>query len=281
MEKIHSYEPNVQIRIASKSIFSLNIQSNNKNIPDIFKFIEESKSEYGIEDYTVASTSLEDVFLKINNQSNLNEMKYINKKAGSKEILVAENLIEINDFLTQFLSQLERNLLPLYRNKIILLLEYLSGLVIIYIFAFMYKFVNKSSNIILDLIEILEENKIYIYEEDNSINGILKDSYAYNSLTMTLKALSKKPNNVQNLIDLAYDESFAHIAMGCISINQIGDEWDTYITNLNLGNLFADTMFLVSAYLKKEFGINAIIINKIKMKKDDNIVIGNLEEKKN
>ena len=43
--------------------------------------------------------------------------------------------------------------------------------------------------------------------------------------------------------------------MGCISINQIGDEWHTYITNLNLGNLFADTMLVVSAFLKKEFGI--------------------------
>ena len=71
------------------------------------------------------------------------------------------------------------------------------------------------------------------------------------------------------MIDLAYDESSAHIAMGCISINKIGDKWDSYVTSLNLGNLFADTMLLVSAFLRKEFGINAIILNKIAMNKNE------------
>jgi ATP-binding cassette subfamily A (ABC1) protein 3 len=44
-EKIQSYEPNVYIRFASKSSFSLNIPSDNKNISDIFRFIEDSKKE--------------------------------------------------------------------------------------------------------------------------------------------------------------------------------------------------------------------------------------------
>ena len=60
--EILKYEPKVEIKIDSKYIFSVNIQSNNKNIEAIFNYIEEIKSEYGIEDYTVGSTSLEDVF---------------------------------------------------------------------------------------------------------------------------------------------------------------------------------------------------------------------------
>jgi len=79
-EKIKNYEPNAQIKVASKSVFSINIQSNNTHIPEMFQLIENSKAEYGIEDYTVASTSLEDVFLKINNKSDLNDMKYSQKK---------------------------------------------------------------------------------------------------------------------------------------------------------------------------------------------------------
>jgi ATP-binding cassette subfamily A (ABC1) protein 3 len=63
--KISEYEPNAEIKVASKGIFSINIQSNNQHIPEIFDYIEQTKTQYGIEDYTVSSTSLEDVFLKI------------------------------------------------------------------------------------------------------------------------------------------------------------------------------------------------------------------------
>jgi len=267
-EGIKNYEPNAYIKVASKSVFSLNIKQNNEHIPEIFKFIEESKEDYDIEDYTVSSTSLEDVFLKINNQSNLNNMKYNNKTIGSQEILIPENLVEINSFFIQFISQLKRHFLTIYRNKFMLLVEYLSGLGIIYITIFLTeKLINKKYN--LDLIDILEQNKLYIYE-DISAKDVIEDSSANNSFSLDLNSLPKKPNNVQNLIDLAYNESIAHIAMGCISINQISDKWHTYVTSLNLGNLFADIMLLVSAFLKKEYEINAIIFNKIEMKEERN-----------
>ena len=277
-EGIQKYEPNVNIRIASKSIFSLNIESNNEHIPDIFKFIEESKEEYGIEDYTVASTSLEDVFLKINNKSNLKDMKYTNKNIGGDKIALPENLIEISDFFTQFISQLKRSFMPIYRNKLVLLLDYLSGLGIIYIFGLSFGSVIYGINYsYVNLFDILEENNIYIYEE-NWNNGVLKNSYVYNSMDITLKPLSKKLDNITNFINLAYEESFANIAMGCISINKKEGEWQTYVTQLNLGNLFADTMFVVSAFLKKEFDIDAIILNRIEMKKEVKIKLnGNID----
>jgi len=216
----------------------------------------------------VASTSLEDVFLKINNQSNINNMIYIERKLGSQEILIPENLIEISGFFTQLISQLKRIILPIYRNKLMLLLEFFSGLGIIYhsfiIFSLVKRELYDSS---LDLIDILKENEIYIYE-DGPDNGVLKNSFVYDSSeALKLSTLSKRPIDVQNLIDLLYNESFENIAMGCISINQIGDKWNTYITSLNLGNLFADTILLVSAFLKREFGINAIFLNKIKTNK--------------
>jgi len=179
LEKIKSYESNVQIRIASKSVLSLNIQSNSQHFSDIFSFIEESKIYYDIEDYTVASTSLEDIFLKINNQSNLNEMKYINKKMGSQEILIPENLIEINNCFAQFICQLKRNFLPIYRNKLILIIEYLSGLGIIYILYICFpKLYEAIDNACLNLLKIFENNPVYIYT-DKLAQGVLEDSYAY------------------------------------------------------------------------------------------------------
>jgi hypothetical protein len=199
-------------------------------------------------------------------------MKYLSKSVGSQEILIPENIIEISNCFTQFIPQLKRNFLPIYRNKLNLLFEYLSGLGVIFFGAFIFtKLNNQKYNFSLDLMEILERNNIYIYE-DSSAKGVLKNSYAYDlSKKMTLKALPRKPNSIQKLIDLAYEMSSANIAMGCLSINQIGDIWHTFITKLNLGNLFADIMLLISAFLKKEFGIDAIILNKIKMIEEDNI----------
>ena len=271
-ERIKSYEPKAEIKIASKSVFSINIQSNNEHIPEIFKFIEESKADYGIEDYTVASTSLEDVFLKINNKSDLNDMKYTNKQVNNQELIVPENLVNISGFCTQLISQLSRNALPLYRNKVSTLLEYFSGLGIIYIFVFLFRdLIYGITNPKLDLIEILESNRNYIYEV-NEAKGVLKNSYVYDSSSfITLKTLSRKPNDLEDLINLSYKEAFSHIAIGSISINKIGDNWNAYISCLNLGYYFADTMFVVSAFLKKEFGIDTKILSEIELKTEMSI----------
>ena len=262
-EEIKRYEPNLKIRIASKSVFSLNIQANNEHILNIFKFIEKSKVENGIEDYTVASTSLEDVFLKINNQSNLNDMKYSNKNIGG-EILIPENLIEISNCCHQLIYQLKKNFIPIYRNKLMLLFDYISGLIDFFILLLISPLIIYGINLLnLDLINILNSSQIYIYE-DSSAKGVFEDLYAYNSSMINkLYRLSRKPNSIQNLIDIANEDLYANDAMGCISINQIGDKWNTYVTKLNLRNLFADTMLVVSAFLKKEFGIDAVIFNKI------------------
>ena len=202
-------------------------------------------------------------------------MKYIDKKIGTQEILIHENLIEISNCYVQFICQLKRNFLPIYRNKLMLIIEYLSGLGINYILLFCIpNLIELLNSNCLNLLKILGSNHIYFYG-DNSAEEVLKDSYAYSYLydqilseKIKLKILSKKPNSVEHLIDLSYKESLANIAMGCISINQIGDNWHTYVTGLNLGNLYADTMLVVSAFLKKQFGINALILNKIKMKEE-------------
>ena len=57
-EKIKEYDPQAEIKIASKGVFTINIQQNNEHISEIFDYIEETKFENGIEDYIVGSTSL-------------------------------------------------------------------------------------------------------------------------------------------------------------------------------------------------------------------------------
>ena len=170
-ERIQSYEPKAEIKIASKCVFSINIQSNNEHVAEIFSFIEESKEEFGIEDYTVSSTSLEDVFLKINNKSDLRDMKYISKQPNNQEIALQDNIANMTGFCPQLLSQLGRNILPIKRNKMMILLEYFSGLGIIYLFVFLFSnLIYGITNSKLDLIEVLEANRNYMYEED-SVQG--------------------------------------------------------------------------------------------------------------
>ena len=270
-EKIKIYEPNAQIKIASKSVFSINIQSNNTHIPEMFQLIENSKAEYGIEDYTVASTSLEDVFLKINNKSDLNDMKYSQKEIIAQPNVNLEN-INISNFSTQLFSQLSRNMLPLYRNKIMIILEYFSGLGIIYVFVFLFRgLIFGLTNSKMDLIDLLGANRAYIYENP-SVEGVFKNSYAYSEGSITLKNLIYKPGDIFQLINEAFTEAFAHVAMGSISINEANDNnWETYITGMNQGYIFADTTFVVSAFLKKHFDIDAIIFSSVEEKKEMSI----------
>ena len=136
--EILKYEPKAEIKVASKAIFSVNIQSNNKNINQIFDYIEQSKNQFGIEDYTVGSTSLEDVFLKINNKANLNDQKYVNND-NQDQLNDIKNIVPTtSSFCTQLGAHICRNLYPFYRNKALFFFELLSGLGVVYIFIFFF-----------------------------------------------------------------------------------------------------------------------------------------------
>ena len=132
-QKVKEYDPLAEIKIASKGVFSINVQQNNDHIAEIFDYIEESKSQFGIEDYIVSSATLEDVFLKINNKSNIKEMKYLSKNIENQNII--ENRVKPEGFCPQLYSQLYRNILPITRNKILFILEYVGGLACSYIFT--------------------------------------------------------------------------------------------------------------------------------------------------
>ena len=135
--KIKEYEPLAEIKVASKGVFSINIQQNNQHISEIFDYIESVKLQYGIEDYIVSSASLEDVFLKLGNKSNLKDMTYLSKSVENNNI--QENLLQPAGFCSQLCSQLYRNLLPIVRNKFLFILEYLGGLACSYVFTFFFK----------------------------------------------------------------------------------------------------------------------------------------------
>ena len=297
LEGIKKFDPKAEIKVASKGTFCLNIQSNNKNIEQIFNFIEDKKSEYAIEDYTVGSTSLEDVFLRINNKAVLSDMKYIKRNysyKNSKELKIEEDKIEdkeekenekllenkiktnieINTKTASFCQQLGASIIrgfyPLNRNKALFFLELLSGLGFVYIFIFFFSdFIINATRKRLNLLDVLSENDNFFFEEKVPEN-FLKNSYAFKIKdTIKLNQIKQQPKDIIDFMNLSYDQAFVNIAKSGIYINgsnkNMLNVYNTEIdTSLN-GYLYANTMLFVSAFLKNYYDIDAAILYEIEM----------------
>ena len=268
--EILKYEPNAEIKVASKGIFSINIQSNNQHVNEIFDYIEKSKTQFGIEDYTVGSTSLEDVFLKLNNKANLNDQKYSEK--DDSLIPIAGIIPTTSGFCTQLSAQIIRNLYPFYRNKLLFFFELLSGLGFVYIFIFFFSdfFINAMTTN-LDLIDTLDAHKIF-YHTKGTGEKFFKDSDVYDryGTYITLSEIETNPDSNKQFMQLAYDKALANIAKSAINVERnLVDNKNYYkvfnseINSNKYGYLYANTMLFVSAFLKESYGIDASIFTKI------------------
>ena len=271
INKIKQYDQGAKIKLSLNKILSLNTKLDNNNLNDIFDYLEKSKEELGIEDYFLRTTSLEDIFLKISEKENTEGDKKDEDDDNAENIDVNDNFGINKGFLSQMLSQIKRNLLPFKRNYIILILEFIIGLFIAYffIFVFFYKWTleitRQRKN--LDLIKVLEANKNYIFDENNYI----KNSYVFGlSKNIELKKVEQNPKNITEFMDATYQISSANIAKGSIYIkkNYTNNEttYEVYNTEIftgNYGNVFANNMLCVSAFLKAEYDIDALILTKI------------------
>ena len=271
INKIKQYDQGAKIKLSLNKILSLNTKLDNNNLNDIFDYLEKSKEELGIEDYFLRTTSLEDIFLKISEKENTEGDKKDEDDDNAENIDVNDNFGINKGFLSQMLSQIKRNLLPFKRNYIILILEFIIGLFIAYffIFVFFYKWTleitRQRKN--LDLIKVLEANKNYIFDENNYI----KNSYVFGlSKNIELKKVEQNPKNITEFMDATYQISSANIAKGSIYIkkNYTNNEttYEAYNTEIftgNYGNVFANNMLCVSAFLKAEYDIDALILTKI------------------
>ena len=261
---IKEFDPNAEIKVASKGIFSINIQSNNQHIPEIFDYIEEKKNQYGIADYTVSSTSLEDVFLKINNKANLNDIKYLNKEENKDQMFNYE-IPTAAGFFHQLGAQIIRGLYPFYRNKVLFFFELLSGLGFVYMFIFFFSdFIINATVTKLDLIEVLEAHKIY-YSAKNIKEDFIENSHAYKKY-ITLKNVKGEIKDFENFSNITYDQALGNIAKGGLYINKADGDYEVYnseVDNSLNGYLLANTMLFFSAFLKEEYSIDASIFPEI------------------
>ena len=265
------YEPKLEIKISSKGLFSLNIQSNNQNIKQIFDVITKHKEEYGIEDYTVSSTSLEDVFLKLNHKITINEEDE-EKKNDEDNLIKIDNLNNIPNikpsFLIQLGSHIKRGYFSLWRNKGFAFLELLMGLLILYIYIIIYyNLLGQKSEKSLSLIKLLDYNTIYICEDNREF---FEKSYVNDKLcSIKLKGIDNNNFNKEEFIEKIYQNSLGNIGKGGICIKNLNPQnYDYEVINSEIPLLIpsyivANSMLTVSAYLKKEYDLNAAIFDEI------------------
>ena len=272
------YEPNLEIKISSKGLFSLNIQSNNQNVKEIIDVITKNKEEYGIEDYTVSSTSLEDVFLKLNHKISINE----EEKSDDENLIEIDNfnILEFNiqqSFFSQWKSHIKRGYFSLWRNKGYSLMELIMSLFVLYVYIIIYyNLLGQQSENVLSLTELLENNDIFICENNKNF---FEESYVGDDLcSISLETVDNinDINDKDDFIENIYQNSLGNIGKSGICVFNINSDKDYEVINSEIplsipSYIMANSMFIVSAYLKKEYDINAAIFDEIVNKRENEI----------
>ena len=177
LDELKEIDNSATIKVASKNLLSINFLYMEQNIINsIFEIIEknEFKEKYGIVNYTISTTSLEDVFLKLNNDEISNLMlnnTFIQKNNELKDISSINNLNNSNIYnqinvaisesnnnlnnnnnnlnnrnrscgikyyFIELFGGIKRNYIPIWRNKCTFVVEVLSAsiTIIIYILGF-------------------------------------------------------------------------------------------------------------------------------------------------
>ena len=259
-QKLKNIEPSIDLKISSKSVLSFNIENINKNNELLLKEIERQKTIGKIEDFTISTTTLEDVFLKINNSNITN--------SNTDLILNSNNNINDNysNVSTQLKANLIRNLIPLYRNPFGFIFELISSLIIIiiYVILFYIDYGDDDDKYLFGLfnkkqiVYINNETKYYLNKVNN--NYLNYEELDYNSNYLIKKYFSKDKKYLNNIVLI--DENNSNLT-------------NFYILGLKSKEQFTSTISLIiSAFLKDSYNINVEIGNKF-----DVNIFGNKKKK--
>ena len=163
LNEIKNIYSEYKIKISSKGLLSISYEIIDKRALEIFNYIDNVKNNIGIEDYTIATTSLEDVFLKLNiSDKNIN----IDEVKLNEGLEIQNNPQNLNNesssFFIQLYENVKRNLICLWRSKSNFIIELIASLtiLILYILIFQFFILNDNSKY-RDYTRLLSSNKIY------------------------------------------------------------------------------------------------------------------------
>ena len=166
MEELKKIDNSALIKIFSNAILSINFNSIKQNaIGDLFDYLDGIKESFGIEQYTISTTSLEDVFINLNTNEMSNKL-FLENNEDNNNILNVPDLKSIEDFNIPFFTQLKaniiRNINTLWRDKLTFIFEVISSIGLLFIFSIgLHSMITENTSYI-NVEELLTMNKIYI-----------------------------------------------------------------------------------------------------------------------
>ena len=190
-----------------------------------------------------------------------------------------ENLIQIDNnfndifieteqsFFSQLKSHIKRGFFSLWRNKGYCFLELLMALFILYIYVLIYyNLLGQQSEKVLSLTDLLENNNIYICENNKNF---FEESYVVDDLCSANLEYIENKNNKKDFIENIYQNALGNIGKSGICVTNVNSV-DKYYEIINSeiplsipSYILANSMLVVSAFLKKEYNINAAIFDEI------------------
>ena len=170
INELKDKDKNAYIKINSNTLLQINFSTNDKNeINNIFEYIEECKDIYGIDKYTISTTSLEDVFINLNKNEN-----QLNKNNDDINLNI-ENEKEFREYSFSCINLLCFN----FKSKIIQfkpLLIFVLFINAFFLIATFWKKKNYQKNSLIEVEKLFEmNNNVYIYSND--INYITNSTY--------------------------------------------------------------------------------------------------------
>ena len=194
--------PNYTIKVSSKTLLSLSFGIINEKTEDIFDYIENIKDKIGIEDYIISTTSLEDVFLKLN-------VKMNNLSEG---LQIQNNPQDLHNEFSFLFSQIKihilKNFIP--RKISIFLVELTLSLIIFFIFIIFFKsYGDERNSSYTNYLRLLTSNSIYVTDNTKeylkkSISKKISPSYENIKFTPSIG------NNTDISIKFFADQFYMH-----------------------------------------------------------------------
>ncbi len=268
--------PELKVKVIGKETVVLNFQDVSDKYSQIFEAIEMLKEKSEVVNYTLSTTTLEDVFLKLNDNEfskNIFEDYFqrdiniqISQEGNINQFLGREINVKPSIGLFQEVKiSLKRHIISLTRNKATLVIELISSIISFLFFVFfinMFIFDKKS----LDLEELNRTSTIH-YGISNNLNSLKLEDYLYSkdpALQVQLyqpqksSTIKKLPQDYDNYL---YDSDPEHLLKLAMWVDQY-DKSQRKLSVFNYCNpgsvdyCLSLNNLVISSFIKNEFRIN-------------------------
>ena len=258
MNELKKIDKSALIKIYSNVIFSINFNLIKENtISEIFNYLDLIKNDFGIEQYTISTTSLEDVFINLNTNEMSNNLFSEKKDEESLTISGEKNIEDYNiPFSTQVKANIKRNLITLWRDKVTFIFEIVSSLGMLFLFSIGLNSILTDKNEYIEVEKLLTMSKIYISTKNKDfLNSSYYDKFKNE---MKIEWLNKTDFKKYNeFVSYMLNQSKLTNEKSAIYIEENNN--DINIINLYQGNspdyYIATTNMLINIISEKYYGI--------------------------